>query len=387
MKKIFTLISMALMAVGINAQTSGEGGGSAAGEKITYNAVTYDGTTMKLAPEFAAVAGETGGAANNAADGKSIVTAYNANGIVVTAVGGTTPSTITPNLNNMISDVKKEDKDDPEKVTTGATYQMASAEWNAIEWKTTTIGGKGKSMNNGDKDAIYTLEGTGNPYVDIYAEEVWTDGQATGNYRAAYKYYKADGSNGLPVTGLYYSFKSSVAGAFKVMVWVNNGNRQTFVVNATTGSSEYAKAQELIAEGYINGQDWKQEDADAGTIDASLVGKRKYLTNKQIQDTRTSQTDPYVIGQGNQPFWGYLLFDVNAGDEYWVFQPSSQIGFGGFEFVPGAKKEDLTGIEAISTKTNKVWNANAPIYNLAGQQVDKSYKGVVIQNGTKRIQK
>jgi hypothetical protein len=159
------------------------------------------------------------------------------------------------------------------------------------------------------------------------------------------------------------------------------------VVNATTGSSQFAKAQELIAEGYINGQDWKQEDADAGTIDASLVGKRKYLTNKQIQDTRTSQTDPYVIGQGNQPFWGYLLFDVNAGDEYWVFQPSSQIGFGGFEFVPGAKKEDLTGIEAISTKTNKVWNANAPIYNLAGQQVDKSYKGVVIQNGTKRIQK
>ena len=32
-------------------------------------------------------------------------------------------------------------------------------------------------------------------------------------------------------------------------------------------------------------------------------------------------------------------------------------------------------------------NANAPIYNLAGQRVDKDYKGVVIQNGKKFIKK
>jgi hypothetical protein len=362
--------------MGVNAQ-----------EKVTYNAVTYDGTAMKLAPEFAAVSGETGGVANNVVDGKSVITAYNASGIVVTAVGGRTPSSITPNLNNMVSDVKKEDANDPDKVTTGAYYQMESAVWNDISWKTTALGGKNKSMNNGDKEPIYTLEGTGNPYVDIYAEQVWTDGVFSQSYRPAYKFYVADGSNGLPITGLYYSFKSSVDGAFKVKVWVNNGNRQTFVVNATSGSSEYAKAQNLIAEGYINGQDWKQEDVDAGTIDASLVGKRKYLTNEQIQATRTTQTDPYVIGQGNQPFWGYLLFDVKAGEEYWVFQPSSQIGFGGFEFTPGAKKEDVTAIEAITTNANKVWNADAPIYNLAGQKVSKNYKGVVVQNGKKFVQK
>lgn len=376
MKKIFTLISVALVAMGVNAQ-----------EKVTYNAVTYDGTAMKLAPEFAAVSGETGGVVNNVVDGKSVITAYNASGIVVTAVGGRTPSSITPNLNNMVSDVKKEDVNDPDKVTTGAYYQMESAVWNDISWKTTALGGKNKSMNNGDKEPIYTLEGTGNPYVDIYAEQVWTDGVFSQSYRPAYKFYVADGSNGLPITGLYYSFKSSVDGAFKVKVWVNNGNRQTFVVNATSGSSEYAKAQNLIAEGYINGQDWKQEDVDAGTIDASLVGKRKYLTNEQIQATRTTQTDPYVIGQGNQPFWGYLLFDVKAGEEYWVFQPSSQIGFGGFEFTPGAKKEDVTAIEAITTNANKVWNADAPIYNLAGQKVSKNYKGVVVQNGKKFVQK
>ena len=43
-----------------------------------------------------------------------------------------------------------------------------------------------------------------------------------------------------------------------------------------------------------------------------------------------------------------------------------------------------TGINAINAATI---DANAPAYNLAGQKVDKSFKGVVIQNGKKMIQK
>lgn len=44
-----------------------------------------------------------------------------------------------------------------------------------------------------------------------------------------------------------------------------------------------------------------------------------------------------------------------------------------------------TGISS-AVVASKV-NANAPIYNLAGQKVNKSYKGVVIQNGKKFVQK
>ena len=43
-----------------------------------------------------------------------------------------------------------------------------------------------------------------------------------------------------------------------------------------------------------------------------------------------------------------------------------------------------TGIQDIKSQTIDL---NAPAYNLAGQKVDKSYKGVVIQNGKKMIQK
>ena len=46
-------------------------------------------------------------------------------------------------------------------------------------------------------------------------------------------------------------------------------------------------------------------------------------------------------------------------------------------------KSDTDGIADVKVAAEQ----NAPAYNLAGQKVDKSYKGVVIQNGKKMIQK
>jgi hypothetical protein len=45
------------------------------------------------------------------------------------------------------------------------------------------------------------------------------------------------------------------------------------------------------------------------------------------------------------------------------------------------------GSTNIETVKNNAWNADAPMYNLSGQQVDKSYKGLVIQNGRKFVNK
>ena len=47
---------------------------------------------------------------------------------------------------------------------------------------------------------------------------------------------------------------------------------------------------------------------------------------------------------------------------------------------------DVNGIEETVALTKNV-NVNAPIYNLAGVRVNKDYKGIVIQNGRKFIQK
>lgn len=47
--------------------------------------------------------------------------------------------------------------------------------------------------------------------------------------------------------------------------------------------------------------------------------------------------------------------------------------------------DETTGIANVDV--NAEFNANAPMYNLAGQRVSKNYKGVVIQNGKKMLMK
>ncbi|MBR5060622.1 MAG: hypothetical protein IKX24_00595, partial [Prevotella sp.] len=77
MKKIFTLIAVALTTMGANAQT----------ESYKPINVGADGT-ITLAPEFANII-DADGNATNVADGKSIATINTAN-MTVEAVGGAT---------------------------------------------------------------------------------------------------------------------------------------------------------------------------------------------------------------------------------------------------------------------------------------------------------
>jgi hypothetical protein len=288
-----------------------------------------------LAPEFAAVAGAGGGKASNVVDGKSVVTITKGKATVV-AVGGTTPAN-KDGGGQQISAGEAVDE-------ANHLYEAASVEaWNDINW------GKG---NQGDIDFSY-VTGTGNPYVQLLAEEVFTDDVSQGYYRAAYVYYEPDGSKGLPITGLYYKFSATEKGAFKVKVWANKGNRLTFVVKESD-----MKAQPLYASGYINGVnengqkkfltvaqvDSVHHDWIYGTYEAAVAAGDK--TEEQLAELKATADQQaeqfkYVIGRGNQPFWGWLTFDVEPGENYWVFQHSSQIGFGGFEYYEGGSAEDL----------------------------------------------
>ena len=94
-----------------------------------------------------------------------------------------------------------------------------------------------------------------------------------------------------------------------------------------------------------------------------------------------------------------VKFPVYAGCEYDVHATGSKMTFGGFYFdttgdatvvagdatllTAGAIAGGETGISAVKPAES----ANGAKYNLAGQQVDDTYKGVVIQNGKKSIQK
>lgn len=62
-------------------------------------------------------------------------------------------------------------------------------------------------------------------------------------------------------------------------------------------------------------------------------------------------------------------------------------GVSGGAVLPYLYQLDETPSSINNAIIEKAENANAPLYNLAGQQVSKSYKGVVIQNGRKFINK
>ena len=49
--------------------------------------------------------------------------------------------------------------------------------------------------------------------------------------------------------------------------------------------------------------------------------------------------------------------------------------------------DTATGINTLDNLTNSPFDNDAPMYNLAGQKVGKSYKGIVIQNGKKVVKK
>ena len=309
MKKIFTLVAVALAAMSANAQDY-------------YAAATYDADkNVVMAEEFQNAVIDT-------QNGKSVVTVDLTN-VTMTAVGSTTPKEIDKDAN--------------------------VSEWSAIEWKT---------GNQGDIEFPY-IQGTGNPYIKFWAEEVITDGQPTGTYRPAYEYYEPDGSNGLPVSGLYYEFKAKAEGTLVLGVWINKGSRKLFVVDKETQKALTPKVDYTLG-GYENGV--TNED-----------GTKAY--NMDIPTKGTEGDDLYIWGAkgGGQAIWGWLNIPMKADQTYMVFLHNAQIGVSDVEFEAGT-----SGINDI---TNNTFDVDAPVYNLAGQRVSKETKGILIQNGKKFINK
>lgn len=260
--------------------------------------------------------------------------------------------------------------------TSGPVAGYIDAETTPLEPKVdNTWGGmQTKALSSdGSVAPIYYVSGKGNPVNinNVEWEEVITDGYPTGMYRPNWEksYYVPDGSAGLPKNGTYITLTPKVAGTLKVTVWINKGSRDVYVVKASDAKA-LALGTEVIASGYINGQNNDVEDGNP------LKGYPMFQEN--IAAKGTEGNDAYVVGAGNQAYWGYLTFAANANETYYIFNKNTQIGFGGFEFTAGS-----TGINDVTV--NAGLDKNAPIYNLAGQRVGKDAKGILIQNGRKFI--
>jgi hypothetical protein len=171
---------------------------------------------------------------------------------------------------------------------------------------------------------------------DAYAvgKSKFTDGTETS--AVFYAYCKGNGNNpkdangtgfdkggGLPVKGTYYVFKPVTNGSLKVAVVLNSG-KPFYVIEDGVALSNYS----------------------------GITVTEKYM--------------------------GTYTFDVKGGSTYYVLCTGSKLGLGGFVYTI-----DPAHVTSVAADVK----ANAPIYNIAGQQVSKAVKGVYIQNGKKYMVK
>ena len=314
MKKIFTLVVVALSAISANAQTE------------SWNVNNTDGT---LKTDY--VANTDPNAMSVVSFSTTNVTGTHTSGPVAGYIDGTT-TPLEPKVENKCGNINKKALSSDESATT-----------------------------------FYYVKGKGNPVnLDkVKWEEKVTDDVPTGEYRAYWNdsYYNPDGTAGLPKNGTYITLKAATDGKMRVAVWINKGSRDVYIAKASDCKA-LSFGTEVIASGYINNQN---NDVEEGS---PLKGYPKYQEN--IATKGTEGSDAYVIGAGNQAVWVYLTFIAKANETYYIFNKNTQIGFSGFEFTPG---ETTLGINSIA---NSVEKSVKGYYTLDGAQVNAPVNGITI---------
>lgn len=320
-------------------------------------------------------------------------------------------------------------------------YPYKTITWGDITWK------NGNNKKDKDNKDMFFLMGTGNGYENVYCEYFVSEDTGNEVSRPYYTYVDYEnGDTGIPSYGLYYKFTPSASGVLKVNVWVNKGSRKTFVVDAATGAA-LVPWTDYTFDGYVNGQNTNtdQPKIDETTGEQAIdndgnpvwVQAPKYFTAEEMQ-ARSTNASKYVIDAGNQAVWGWLNIKVEAGKSYVVYQQTSQIGFGGFQlndgeiyFASPAKDKVAAEFAAVVDADGKATNVtdkgsvvtftaagveveavgssvptditpeldpagissidadkaalNEKSFNLAGQQVNNNFRGIVIKNGKKFI--
>lgn len=197
--------------------------------------------------------------------------------------------------------------------------------------------------------------------------------------------------------------------------WTVKNDKAT--VGTFTGSDgvEYSKAYIQGGTNGVSGNLMYNSSTESAHIevealvDGKLAVAAKYGKNKPIwaASVATASYEDVIdyldmSGQNNMGVWGQYIqadgslgaevvatadvyaavgFNVKGGNSYLVWVEGSKIMLSGVSYYPGVS----LGINGITV--DGADNANAPVFNLAGQRVSKDAKGILIQNGKKFINK
>lgn len=153
------------------------------------------------------------------------------------------------------------------------------------------------------------------------------------------------------------------------------------------GLADGAKTdKEYKVTGYIVGDpDFQRKTPAEGQEVGELYGN----VNLYLADTKGGTNTLYVYRAkdfGNKNFTEETMNSIKAGDQVTfqgLLQKYVKENQSTPELVSGYLTTSTTGIENVAVKAAQ----NGRIYNLAGQEVSKNFKGIVIKNGKKYMNK
>ncbi len=411
MKKIFTLIAMATMALGANAQ----GSWVAPEEAPAAGTSIIKGDLLKVETVFETTGGklkdEDGNDAPVTFGGKTFSTymqvrvdaAPTATNPTGTDKGGSTPLVITAKKNVDLtvyyrrqqvegSSVENDGKDLKlvDQAATGTLIKGSSFDVYEIDADYSNIIRVFK-LEEGKTYTLWCRGTTGRLYGIDYQEGTGTDPVdpgtvADGTYFISYNVEPSLSNvtlEGWTNTGTSNNV-ATWEGGFSIMI-MRSDKGMSAGSNITIGGTQYKSIK--VSNGAQNTLTLPEGKVAKGITFYSYVNSDKdgwensYWKEvagiENEASTMTSQKDganpdvrEFTFPAGNQ--LNKISFTNKGQQLCYVIK---------IDIITGS---ETTGIQSVKSETI---NLNAPMYNLAGQKVSEGYKGVVIQNGVKRIQK
>jgi len=133
-------------------------------------------------------------------------------------------------------------------------------------------------------------------------------------------------------------------------------------------------------------------NAVGSSTDASSIGTNFLVgTGNAAKQVTVSNPNNAIYIFAKDDTEGVGFFKASASGELAAHKAYLDLGknggLGSRDFLGLSFDDETTGIANPNVNDNVNFNADAPMYNLAGQRVSKSYKGVVIVNGKKMLNK
>lgn len=206
---------------------------------------------------------------------------------------------------------------------------------------------EGDKVNAGDKITsvenitLTYMENTGTAFADGKATVNWADADFT-----AYVCGKNNGKlvKGAEPTGCVYKFETAKAGS--VTVGVQLGGTKGFHIL----------------------------DAEFAEVAPASYNLPSAKDGESQKFTQNEKNENIIAVKSN----GIVTLNVAAGGTYYVLAAGTRLGFYGFKYTIGTG----TGISSVNAAAAK---KNGKTYNMAGQEVSSSAKGLIIKNGKKYV--